>query len=596
MRMRKYSISLLLVSAFVLSVAHGAPVLLAIGNMGGLTTDLSTQTADLLENGVKGNFLGGIGSGLAWAGGNTFIATPDRGPNATAYNSLVDDTTSYIARFQTLTLTLTANASAGLPFILSPTLTATTLLSTSDKLTYGDGALGTDAAHTLGSGVPALNATNGTNYFTGRSDNFDPTKSSTNPNNGRLDPEGVRVSKDGRSLFVSDEYGPYVYQFDRATGQRIKSFALPSNLAVATPGATTASEGKPTNTIGRVANKGMEGLAITPDGKTLIGIMQAPLLQDSNNNIRIVTIDIATGATKQFAYKLTTGSGVSEIVALNDHQFLVDERDGKGLGDGTAASVKQLYKIDLTGAVDVSDKQGNLSPFAVSKTLFLDLLPVLNAAGIANTQIPAKIEGLAFGEDVLLDGTILHTLFVANDNDFVPDVAGDSKFFVFGVSDADFSKVDASFTPQQFIPEPATLALFGLGLFGIAMTRKEKQSDCTNKLAHMCSLDRQLPTTFERHHLTDLLKPLSKDDLKFTEKHNLSISRAQGYVDGETCRRRGDTPSTYARVGIDDYCAGFRAGYFVRRNPNSTRSAQLEREMMHRQSREAEPQVWSPAA
>ena len=50
---------------------------------------------------MPANVLGGIGSGLAWAGGNTFLATPDRGPNATPYNSAVDDTVSYIARFQT---------------------------------------------------------------------------------------------------------------------------------------------------------------------------------------------------------------------------------------------------------------------------------------------------------------------------------------------------------------------------------------------------------------------------------------------------------------------------------------------------------------
>ncbi|MHC5833488.1 MAG: esterase-like activity of phytase family protein, partial [Nostoc sp.] len=61
------------------------------------------------------------------------------------------------------------------------------------------------------SGVPALNAKN-TYYFTGRSDNFDPTQISTNPNNARFDPEGVRVSNDGESIFISDEYGPYVYQ------------------------------------------------------------------------------------------------------------------------------------------------------------------------------------------------------------------------------------------------------------------------------------------------------------------------------------------------------------------------------------------------
>ncbi len=35
-----------------------------------------------------------------------------------------------------------------------------------------------------------------------------------------------------------------------------------------------------------------------------------------------VTIDIATGATHEYGYLLSTGSGVSDIVAINDHQFL----------------------------------------------------------------------------------------------------------------------------------------------------------------------------------------------------------------------------------------------------------------------------------
>ena len=55
-----------------------------------------------LENGVSRNLLGGLGSGLAWAGGNTLSTVRDRGPNATAYNGLVDDTTSYIARSSNL--------------------------------------------------------------------------------------------------------------------------------------------------------------------------------------------------------------------------------------------------------------------------------------------------------------------------------------------------------------------------------------------------------------------------------------------------------------------------------------------------------------
>lgn len=369
------------------SAAHAVPQLIAIGTLSGIQRDLSSQTAGALENGVAGNLLGGVGSGLACVGGNSFIATPDRGPNASAYNPLVDDTTSYIARFQTLNLGLTANTSgSGLAFNLTPTLSATTLLSSATALAYGNGARGTGTVgavnYTLGSGTPALNAVNNTHYFTGRSDNFDADKTSLNSDNGRFDPEGVRVSNDGKSVFISDEYGPYVVQFDRATGQRIKSFALPANLGIGNLNARGTLEISNNAVSGRVANKGMEGLAITPDGKTLIGIMQAPLAQDTGKTVRIVSIDIASGAVRQYAYQLSTGSGVSEIVALNDHQFIVDERDGKGLGDGSTAVVKKLYKIDLAGAQDVTNLSGNIASKAVSKTLLLDIVSVLGANGI----------------------------------------------------------------------------------------------------------------------------------------------------------------------------------------------------------------------
>jgi hypothetical protein len=60
-----------------------------------LDQDLSGLT-NTLENGQPANLFGGIGSGLAWAGGSTFLALGDRGPNAVAWNSTVDDTTSWI--------------------------------------------------------------------------------------------------------------------------------------------------------------------------------------------------------------------------------------------------------------------------------------------------------------------------------------------------------------------------------------------------------------------------------------------------------------------------------------------------------------------
>jgi hypothetical protein len=445
--------------------------LIAQGSLSGQSPDLS-GLAGTLENGLSASLAGGFGSGLAWAGGNTFIAVQDRGPNAKAWNSSVDDTTSFVGRFQTLKLELNAAASGSpLPYTLTPTLTRTTLLSSATPLNYGTAP------------APTINSA-GKNYFTGRSDAFGAGLSS-NPNDARFDPEAARVSKDGKSVFVSDEYGPYVYQFDRATGQRIRSFALPDMFSIANKSPQGAVEIATNTAGGRVTNKGMEGLAITPDGKYLVGFMQSPLAQDGGDGgaaNRIVKIEIATGKVTQFAYNNTISGknyNSSEIVALNGHEFLVLERDGKGLGDGSKAVVKQVWKVDIAGAEDVSALSGAaaLLAKAPSKTLFLDIKAALNAAGIADDRIPAKLESLAFGEDVMVGGKLQHTLYIANDNDFLGNVllsdkktsvTYDNQFFVFGFGDSDLG--GSTFVQQQItaVPEPETYALMlaGLGLVG----------------------------------------------------------------------------------------------------------------------------------
>lgn len=432
--------------------------LLAVGSLdqsrAGSFADLSGLNYNL-ENGEPANLLGGLGSGIAWASGNTFLALPDRGPNATSYDSSIDDTVSYINRFHTITMDLKPNASAtGLPFTLTPQLRATTLLWSLTPLVYGTGSgLG------VGSGVPPINNFF-LHFFTGRSDNFDPKQDSGDARDARFDTEGIRVSNSGLTVFISDEYGPYIYEFSRLTGVRLRTFTLPASFYVPNV-RPVGSDEISANTTGRTANKGMEGFAITPDGRTLVGIMQNALIQDANEGatklLRIVTIDLPSGKTHQYAYLLTTGSGASEIVALNDHEFLVDERDGKGLGDASKAKVKQLFKIDLAGAVDISSMDGTTAAtHAVAKTLFLDLVTALTQNGFTAGQIPSKIEGVAFGPDVKKGNTTLHTLWIANDNDFLKtvddgdgnQVSNPNRFFVFGFSDSDLC--GSKFVPQQF--------------------------------------------------------------------------------------------------------------------------------------------------
>lgn len=462
------------------------PVLIGMGSLSSSVSDLSGLNYSL-ESGLAANQLGGVGSALAWAGGNTFLALPDRGPNAaawltdTAFGATVDNTTSFISRFHTLQLNLVATPSGPLPYTLQTTLKATTLLSSPTALSYGATAptlTGLVNSNTLASGS--------TQYFSGRSDNF-ATGLSTNPNNARLDPEGMRVSNDGKSVFVSDEYGPYVYQFDRATGARIRTFSLPNSFAISnqTPSVNTEISG---NTSGRVTNKGMEGLAISPDGKTLFGFMQSPLIQDGGDGgryNRIVKIDIATGNVSQFAFDNQINGKAynsSELLALNDHELVVLERDGKGLGDGSPGSkavVKQLIKIDLTGATDVSGIADlRTQPgTAIVGTRFLDIKAAMNAAGLSDAMVPSKLEGIAFGEDVMVNGKSMHTLYLSNDNDFLGNVlpngsatpvAYGNQFYVFAFEGNLVNQAIAA------VPEPSQVAMLlaGLGAMGFIARRR----------------------------------------------------------------------------------------------------------------------------
>jgi hypothetical protein len=246
------------------------------------------------------------------------------------------------------------------------------------------------------------------------------------PSADGIDSEGMVRLADG-TFWISDEYGPHIAHFD-ATGktiERINPF-----------GSGTGGRKIPAVFATRRANRGMEGLTITPDGKTLVGIMQSPMYNPSKSAVsnsvvlRILTFDIASGATKQYAYLMdnTSLTGVSEIVAVNATTFLTIERDGLYGGAPTNPSTfKRIYKIDISQATDISDANNgtngklyggktveelnNASGLSaagitpVTKTLVVDLLKDL-----PNVYPHDKAEGLT-----LLPGNILA---ISNDDDF----------------------------------------------------------------------------------------------------------------------------------------------------------------------------------
>ena len=169
-----------------------------------------------------------------------------------------------------------------------------------------------------------------------------------------LDSEGMAIAPDG-SFWISDEYGPHIVHFD-ATGKTIEK--------INPFGSGKGGRKIPLVYARRRINRGMEGLTITPDGKTLVGIMQYPLYNPSAAAIsgsvvtRILAYDIAAGTAKEFVYLIekSTLQAVSEITAITNTTFLVLERDGEYRTEANKGTVvKKIYKIDIASATDISD-------------------------------------------------------------------------------------------------------------------------------------------------------------------------------------------------------------------------------------------------
>ena len=61
------------------------------------------------------------------------------------------------------------------------------------------------------------------------------------------------------------------------------------------------------------------------------------------------------------------------------------------------------------------------------------------------------------------------------------------------------------------------------------------------------------------------MRVLSEEKIRIVaERNGWSRTLAKGYVDGQSLRRRGETPSRYVQVGFDEYSLGFRAGFYGR--------------------------------
>lgn len=233
-----------------------------------------------------------------------------------------------------------------------------------------------------------------------------------------IDPEGLVVMNDG-SFWVADEYGPHLIHFD-ANGKAIE-WLNPFGTGL-------GGKKLPPVYKYRRANRGMEGLTVTPDKKYLVGIMQSPLLNPSKDvqktatACRILFYELATGKFKEYIYYLEgTGTAISEIVAITNSTFIVLERDGKTPGKDSPL-LKKLYKIDITNATEVTDA-GENGKLINDKTIEQLSKDDIIAAGI---QPVSKIELF----DILSipnyphdkpEGVVIldkNTIAIINDDDF----------------------------------------------------------------------------------------------------------------------------------------------------------------------------------
>ncbi|PYI07860.1 hypothetical protein BO78DRAFT_468978 [Aspergillus sclerotiicarbonarius CBS 121057] len=326
-----------------------------------------------------GDTMGGFGSSAAFdlstwrrTGANSYTgilyALPDRGWNT-------NGTLNFQPRIHTfnLTLHLAPNASASQP---SPP---------NIHLHYLDTLLLTGPDNQPLTGLDAT--FNGTISYP----NFPPLPMATYTGDGfggpgpggqriPLDSEGLALpAHDPSHIYISDEYGPYIYKFNKHTGQMVHAIQpppayLPRRNSTLSFSADSPPLYDPSLTPipadpdpGRDNNQGFEGLTISPDGRKLYTLLQSALNQEGGlkkkyrNQARLLQYDISSNNTtpiyeheyvvtlpKYHSYTKneTLVAAQSEIHLLPTGDFLILARDS-GLGHGQDHSLSVYRHADI---------------------------------------------------------------------------------------------------------------------------------------------------------------------------------------------------------------------------------------------------------
>ena len=252
------------------------------------------------------------------------------------------------------------------------------------------------------------------------------------------------------NLFVSEEYYPSIIQF-KPDGTFMARLIPPENYLPRDPNTGEINFSEDANRKeGREDNRGFEGVALSPDGKTLYAVLQSGLMQDGGKEAgatRLLAFDALTGAPKsEYAIRLTDPTSLgkkgkklksknislTELTFLSDGRLIAIERDNHGQDGSTdpkRAVLKQVINLDFSHATDLLslpdkpyslrlsdpkfkklDAQQNIQ-YVKTSTLFDFESLDLPSKRLAWEKLPEKWEGLAILPD--------SRLFVIADNDFL---------------------------------------------------------------------------------------------------------------------------------------------------------------------------------
>lgn len=276
--------------------------------------------------------------------------------------------------------------------------------------------------------VSTLKQPNGNNYISKNQFNNDSKNIVADPESIRFDPwtNNILYTSEGdRNLGLN----PFI-RFSDSNGNFISDLPINETLKMDTQ-----------SKKGFRNNLAIEGSTFSVDGTSIWTSMEAPVIQDgpvptakSGALSRITQYDRQGNILAEYAYPIdsvphvgdnakTAENGVSEMLAINEHEFLTLERASVQSSDGSFKNYVRIYKIDVNHASDIKDTSTlqNTQVTPVNKKLVANL----NAEELDKVD---NIEGITFGKK-LANGN--DSLVVVSDNNF--NKSQISQFIVFEV-------------------------------------------------------------------------------------------------------------------------------------------------------------------